>query len=66
MNIRLWEWNLYIIIIESIIDTFEDSAIIGKLCINTYPYDYFEDKGRVAELLQYDVDTLFLVDAIEL
>ncbi len=66
MNIRLWEWNLNIVVIESVIDAFENSAIIGKLRIYTNPDDDFEDKGGIAKFLQDDVHALFLVDAIEL
>ena len=66
MHIPLWEWNLDIILVESIVDAFKNLAVITVAGIYAYPYDDLENEGRVAKFLEHDADTLTLVDAVEL
>ena len=66
MHIPLWEWNLDIILVESIVDAFKNLAVITVAGIYAYPYDDLEDEGRVAQFLEHDAYTLTLVDAVEL
>ena len=65
MHIPLWEWDLDIILVESIVDALENLAVITIACVNAYPDDNLEDEGRVAQFLEDDADTSLLVDAVE-
>ena len=48
MHIRLWEWNLDIILVEGVVDALENLAVITVAGVNAYPDDNLEDEGRVA------------------
>ena len=45
MHIRLWEWNLDIILVESVVDALEDLAVVAIAGVNAYPDDDLEDEG---------------------
>ena len=66
MYIPLWEWNLDVVLVESVIDALKNLTIITIAGIYAYPYDDLENEGRVTKFLEDDADTLTLVDAFKL
>ena len=66
MNVSLWEWYLYVIIIEGVVDTLKYSAVVKELSLHPDPDKHFQYQGRVTKFLQYNLDTFLLVDAVEL
>ena len=42
MDIHLWEWYLYVIIVEGLIDTLANEAVADDMCLDRNPYTYFK------------------------
>lgn len=61
MYIRLWEWDLDIILVESVVDALEDNTVISIGRIYAYPDDNLENEGRVTKFLENDAHTLSLL-----
>ena len=45
MDIRLWERNLYVVLIECIIDGLQYLAVVTKLREHIHPDDNLEEEG---------------------
>ena len=45
MHIPLWEWDLNIVLVESIVDALKNLAVIAIAGIYAYPYDDLENEG---------------------
>ena len=64
--LALWEWNLYVVLVECIVDALHDLTIVHILGENIHPYQYLEGDATIVEAFQHYLDTLLVIDAVEL
>ena len=56
--VKLWEWNLNVVVIESLVDALSYFTVIDNIRCHRHPNKYFQVDGRVCKTVEYDCHRL--------
>ena len=65
-NLTLWEWNLYIVLVQRIVDALHDGGVVHGLGKHIDPHHNLEGDAAVVETLEQYLYAFFLIDTVEL